>query len=249
MKNNIVVILCPMDSECSSLMSRVENKVTKHIGGYIFCEGRINGVDVVVIRCLIGTVNAAVCTALAIERYMPKCVIIQGTAGAHNPELSQYDIVVGKRAVALMNIVSPRKKAGEGTNPFEWEDFGVQSYSLRDDTIDFLNSFECDRELYDLALTVPYSHGRVTGGVIGCLDAWNRETDLILYYRKEKGTDCEAMEGVAVAQVCAAFDVPMIEIRVISNSELRDDQRFKEDTAVCGQEFIMDFLKKLRETM
>lgn len=247
MKTGTAVVLCPMDCEFEYLASRLSDKREKHICGYIFCEGMLNGLPVVVIRCLMGTVNAAVCASMAIERYSPACVILQGTSGAHDPDLKTNDIVIAKNMISLTNVVSPRRKAGEGTNPFEWEGFGVQAYSKKDDLLDFVNEFHCDERLIELASSVPYPDGNVKIGTVGCGDVWNREADLILFYHRTRGTDCEAMEGVGAAQICAAYDVPMLEIRVISNSELRENERFSIDTAQSCQKFVYDMLIKISE--
>lgn len=41
-----------------------------------------------------------------------------------------------------------------------------------------------------------------------------------------RGSDCEEMEGFAAGQVCKAFGVPFIDIRVLSNSELHPGEEF-----------------------
>ncbi len=243
MKNENVVILCPMDCEIQLLLSKLSKIRERHIGGYIIYEGKIRELPVVLIRCLVGCVNAAVCTAYAIEHYSPRCIILQGTSGAHDFSYNINDIIIAEKIVPLSSIISPKRKIGEGTNPFEWEEFGVQSYSKKDDSLNFSNAFFCDKELVNLAKKVPYDKGKVAVGTVGCGDVWNKEADLIEFYHKTKGTDCEAMEGIGVAQICSAFDVPMIEIRVISNNELHENDSFLSETAESCQSFVLDMLK------
>ncbi len=247
MNNDTVAVLCPMDCECDLLVSRLAEKREQRVGGYLFYEGKLNGCSVVVARCLIGTVNAAVCALLAIERYAPRCVILQGTSGAHDPALNRNDIVIADRIVSLVHTVSPRRGEGDGTDPFAWEDFGVQTYFRQDDRIDAVNDFSCDEQLVSLARSVPYADGSVTVGTGACGDVWNREADLILHYHRTKNTACEEMEGIGAAQTCAAFGVPMIEIRVISNNELQENAAFSEDTAQSVQRFVCDYLRILRD--
>ncbi len=240
-------ILAPMDCECELLVSLLEEKQENHMFGYIFYEGKLCGVSAVIARCLIGTVNAAVCTSFVIEKYSPECVIIQGTAGAHDPELKQNDIVVAKNTVPLMRFVSPKRKAGEGSDPFSWSDLGIQAYSAKTDNTAFVHSFKTDETLEKLALSVPYSAGRVISGNVGTCDAWNREHDMILHCHNNKETECEAMEGVAVAQVCEMYGVPMTEIRVISNNELVENERFAKDTAINCQKFVAELVKTIEK--
>ncbi len=239
------VILAPMDCECELLVSMLEEKQEMQLHGYLCYEGTLYGTPVVVVRCLIGTVNVAVCTALMLEKYSPEYVILQGTAGAHDPELKQNDIVIAKNTVPLMRFVSPKRNAGEGSDPFSWSDLGIQAYSAKTDKTAFVHSFRTDETLEKLALSVPYSAGRVISGNIGTCDAWNREHDMILHCRNTKETECEAMEGVAVAQVCGMYGVPMTEIRVISNNELNENERFAKDTALNCQKFVAELVKKL----
>lgn len=45
--------------------------------------------------------NAAAATALAIERFHPRAIINQGTAGGHDADLHVMDIVVGTESVNI----------------------------------------------------------------------------------------------------------------------------------------------------
>ena len=47
--------------------------------------------------------KSAAATAIGILNYAPDCIISQGTAGGHDPQLHKKDIVVGER---LINISS-----------------------------------------------------------------------------------------------------------------------------------------------
>lgn len=248
MKSGRVVVLCPMDCESELLLSQMTEKREKCVGGYRVYEGNIGNTPVAVIRCLMGSVNAAVSTAYAIGQYDPRCVILQGTAGAHDPAYRIGDIVIAEKIVSLTNVITPPRKSGEGTDPFAWESFGVQSYSKKEDSTGFADAFFCDGALVAEAKKVPYQNGRVAVGTVGCGDVWNREADLIAHYHKTKGTDCEAMEGIGVAQTCAAFDVPMLEIRVISNNELHENEPFTEDAAKSCQCFVLAFIEKMTST-
>lgn len=241
------VILAPMDCECELLVSLLEEKRDIPLHGYICYEGILYGTPVVIVRCLIGTVNAAVCTALMIEKYSPEYIILQGTAGAHGPELKRNDIVIAKNTVPLLRFVSPKRKVGDGSDPFSWSDLGIHSYSAKNDKTAYVHSFRTDETLEKLALSVTYNAGRVISGNVGTCDAWNREYDMILHYHNTKETECEAMEGVAVAQVCEMYGVPMTEIRVISNNELVENERFAKDTAINCQKFVAELVKTIEK--
>ena len=248
MADKTVLVLSPMDGERDLLVSRLADRREENDGGYVFSAGTFARLRVVAARCLVGTVNAAACTALATRRYRPACVILQGTAGAHDPDLKKGDLVIAEKIISLGNVKTPYRTAGEGSDPESWEPFGVQVYDRREGKTAFTNTFVCDPALTALARTVPYAGGRIFSGTAGSADRWNREADLILHYHSTLGTLCEEMEGAGAAQVCQAFGVPFCEIRVISNNELTENRHYEISTAKSCQEFTLDFLKALSES-
>lgn len=238
-----IVILGPMESESGLLKNALKNSREEKIGEYSFFTGELEGVPAVVCRCYIGVVNSAVCAALAVRRYDPLCVIIQGTAGAHDPELHKGDIVLGERMVNIGRYFTPHRDIGEGSAPFDWEPHGSEVVAVEpENEVMYLHS---DSRILDLAERVPYTRGKVVRGTIGAADIWNRELDMIAHLRKTLGTLCEEMEGYGVAQVCAQLGVPMADIRVISNSELYPDEDFDESVGVYCQEYIVEIIKRM----
>ncbi len=57
-----------------------------------------------------GTVQAAMATAVAIERFRPDAVISQGTAGAQLRDLSVGDVVLVEEAVNINALSMPKKQ-------------------------------------------------------------------------------------------------------------------------------------------
>ena len=82
-----IAVMGAMDSEIDLIIGRIDNKSTRRIGGWDFISGTIEEKPVTAVRCFIGMANSAAATALLIENYNPRCVIIQGTCGGHNPLL------------------------------------------------------------------------------------------------------------------------------------------------------------------
>ena len=231
-----------MESETSYIFSQLEDAKEIRSGNFTFCEGKLNGYPVVAVRTSIGMANAGAVTALVIERYKPSCIIMQGTAGGHNPDYHQYDIVLGENIINIGTYVSAHKDAGQGSCTFDWDFPGTLSEDLGGAGV-----LHSDENLMTLAESVPYEKARIYRGGIGCADAWNREIDLINFFHKSKGTDCEEMEGYAVAQICEAYNVPYLILRVISNSELHPSEEFDPDTASECQKYSLGIIKKLIE--
>lgn len=240
-----IVILSPMDCETDLLFSLIDNPEKQEMFGRVIIKGEINEYPVIAIRSLIGIVNNAFCATLAAEKFNPCCIILQGTAGAHNPALSKNDIVIANKTVSLASYVTPKAKMGDGTNPFSWENYGAQTYFENTGKTDFVKELFCDERLVNIALSTEYKAGKLISGTVAAGDMWNKENDLILHYNKIYGTDCEAMEGFSVAQICAGYNLPMVEIRIISNCELKPDEPFSKNVTENCQKYIYKFIENL----
>ena len=95
----MIGILCALDAEVSRLYELIEDAKVDVLYGYRFASGRLEGRDVVVAKCGVGKVNAAVCAQTMIMKYAPEIIINSGVAGSLSPELSICDIAVGKDIV------------------------------------------------------------------------------------------------------------------------------------------------------
>lgn len=238
-----VVILGPMESESAWLIQQLENPTFTDIGAYRYAKGTIGSCPVVVCRCYIGVVNSAVAAALAIERFDPLCVIIQGTSGAHDPALHQGDIVLGERTVNIGRWFTPHRDRGTGVDTDRWEPHGSEIISIGpgEDTI-FLYG---DKRILRVAEDVPNPIGKVIRGTIGAADIWNRELDMLDRLHRELCTECEEMEGFGVMQVCAQLNIPCADIRVISNSEWHEGEGFNEKYGEDCQKFVLEVVRRL----
>lgn len=92
-------ILGAMQVEVDLLLSKVENIEKEHISGYDYFKGLLCGQNVVIAKCGVGKVNAAVCCQTMILTYKPDLVINTGVAGGLSPKLSIGDIAVAKDLV------------------------------------------------------------------------------------------------------------------------------------------------------
>lgn len=240
-----VLIQGAMDSEVDYLIEKLENPVKKHIGSWTFWEGKIGSHDVIVSRTEIGLVNAAAATTLAIEKYNPTIIINQGTSGGHDEKLHTGDIVLGTDIVNIGAIRTERKEAGVLDNPRDGIFFDVVQRLRDKDNNRITNStFKSDSNLIDLASNISYEKGKVVKGTIGSADQWNREIERIKYLNITFNTLTEEMESVAVAQVAKAYDIPFLAIRILSNTEIHNED-FNPKTALWSQEFTIDLLNKI----
>ena len=58
---NMIGIIGAMDEEVASLISKVEEAKKTTVAGMEFCEGMLDGTEVVIVKCGIGKVNAGTC--------------------------------------------------------------------------------------------------------------------------------------------------------------------------------------------
>ncbi len=94
-----VGIIGAMELEVSSLKGQLSGCRISKKAGMEFCEGKIGGVDVVVVRCGIGKVNAALCVQILCDDHHVTHVINTGVAGSLNNDLNIGDILISKDAV------------------------------------------------------------------------------------------------------------------------------------------------------
>ena len=238
-----IVVIGPMACEIEYIASKLSEPREISFGGYQFRSGTVDGYPVVAARSLIGMVNSAVTTALAIREFDPAMVIIQGTAGGHDPARHKNDIILGEHMVEIGNWYSPHRDAGRGTRIEDW--FTPGEEIMTEDGIRRFTVLKSHEELLRAAEEVPYAKGKLVRGTIGSADLWDKEIDRILYLHRVTGSDAEEMEGFAVAQVCMEFHVPVLHIRVVSNSELYPEEVFSEDSGVFCQEYVYNVIRNM----
>lgn len=195
-------IIGAMDEEVAILKSRLQSKVVKTIASMEFCEGKLQGKDVVVVRCGIGKVNAAVCTQVLADLYHVEMVINTGVAGSLRKEIDIADIVLSTDTLQH-DMDATAFGYGLGVIP-------RMEHSI----------FEADRQLLNLAKEVcqevlPQIHvhvGRVVSGDQFVSDDSKKEW----LVEKFEGY-CTEMEGAAIAHTAYLNALPFLIIRAISD--------------------------------
>ena len=95
-------IIGAMELEVEELKSCLSlSKVTEKAGMEFF-EGSLNGAEVVVVRCGIGKVNAALCVQILADLFEVTHIINTGVAGSLNAALDIGDILVSRDAMHMI---------------------------------------------------------------------------------------------------------------------------------------------------
>ena len=92
----MIGIIGAMDAEINELKAYIKEIKIKKISNIEFYSGKINQKDVVLAKCGIGKVFAAICAEAMILNYHPEIVIHIGIAGALSSELGLKDVAIAE---------------------------------------------------------------------------------------------------------------------------------------------------------
>ena len=165
-----------------------------------------DGMDVMVQKCGIGKVNAALCTQCMINEFHPDVVISSGCAGGNGEDVNIQDVVVSAELayhdVYCGTAIDNTTKYGQ-----------VQGMPV---------FFEPTPWLLQKALSLNCGV-KVHAGLIVTgdwfVDSRAKMREIIGHFPNAKAVD---MESCAIAHTCYINKVPFISFRVISDIPLRD---------------------------
>ena len=100
-------IIGALNDEVREIISRIENRVTETVGGIEFNLGDLYGKKVVIAKCGVGKVFAAICAEAMIIKYSPRLIVNSGVGGALDKSLRPLDIVFADKLVQHDMDTSP----------------------------------------------------------------------------------------------------------------------------------------------
>jgi MTA/SAH nucleosidase len=162
-----------------------------------------NDPNVVLQKCGIGKVNAAIGATMMIEKHHPDVVISSGCAGGADPSLNVGDVVVAAETTY--------HDAYCGDNCAYGQIMGMpKRYILSDKLNVIVQQFGADCSTISMGLTV-------SGDWF--VDTREKMCEIMQHFPEAKAVD---MESCSIAQVCYTFDVPFVSFRIISDVPLKD---------------------------
>lgn len=239
-----IVVQGALDSELQPLLAALEGKEEIQIAAWTFWRGKIGSKTVVVSRTEVGTINAVASTTLAITTFKPRLIINQGTAGANDPDLKVFDIVVGEASVDYGAFRSAHADAGAGIDQSRWTPIQHRLRMDGKERVAFKN-FPGDEQTMKTALDTPYKRGRVVKGIIGSSFEFNKEIDRLIWVRKTFGASSEDMESAFAAGTAVGFKTPLLAIRIISDSEFHSPKLEEIAGEYCAA-FVVEVIKRLK---
>ncbi len=215
-----------MPFESDLIRKSLKKVASLKVAGKKITEGRLNGTEVILINSGIGKVNAAQAATCIIERFPLKVIINIGVAGAYQSSgLRAGDIAIASREILGDEGVSDSK----GWRSLKKINIPV----LRRGNKEYYNEFPLENSLFkkSVRLITPElihpSHPQVKSGPFVTLSAVSGSRARAGELEKRFHALCENMEGAAIAQVCASYNVTFLEVRGISNSAgVRDKRRW-----------------------
>jgi adenosylhomocysteine nucleosidase len=217
-RRDLTVVLGALPQETELVEAALKGRRRSRLGPFPYTEGRLGGRRTVVAATGIGKTCASMVTMLFARHFMPRELIMTGTASRINPDMRNGDVIVGE--------VTCNHDFGSLRANYEMEYFGAEG-PLRDSMAII---FPGDRGLLAAARRairrhVPETAGqhspsyvpRVRLGRITSGDQFGITDERIADIRRQLAPDLMEMESGSVAQVCWYLRIPFLCIRGGSN--------------------------------
>ena len=201
MKSVDVGIIGALADEVSELISKLDEHEVERLGSVEFHTGMLEGKSVVIARCGVGKVFAAICTEAMIIGYSPRLIVNTGVGGALAKGLSVTDTVIADKLVQHDMDTSPigdPKGLISGINKV-W--------------------FETDARAREILVAGAKKLGLVAKvGSVASGDQFVAAGDIKARIVSDFSADVCEMEGASVAHTAFVNGTPFIVIRAISDS-------------------------------
>lgn len=197
-------VIGAMDVEVHTLVEQLGGEKTTEAGKLIFYEGKLNGVDVVIVKSGVGKVNAALCAQRLILQFGVTHIINTGVAGAAVHGAKILDIVVSTDAVYHdVDVV------GFGYAPMEIPQMKKISFEADEKMVAAVE------KAFDETLSKTHRlfKGRVASGDQFISSKEKKEAIVQMAHPA-----CVEMEGAAIAHTCYLSDIPFVIVRSLSDS-------------------------------
>jgi adenosylhomocysteine nucleosidase len=194
-------VIGAMAVEIAALRENMENVTVTNRVGMEFYEGKLRGLDVVLVQSGIGKINAAICTQVLCDCFGVTHLVNTGIAGSLCAELDIGDLVISQDAIH--------------------HDFDLRFWGRPIGQVPGMDviAFPAEENMKNLALaaaeTVNAGHSKVGRVASGDQFICSREQKERII--ADTGAICAEMEGAAIAHTAYRNGVPFVIIRAISD--------------------------------
>jgi len=241
-----IAIICAMPEEISLIKAKMSVDKEYDIAKRRYYEGRLYGIDTILVLSRIGKVSAAITTTILLKLFKVNAVIITGMAGAVDEKLNIGDVVIADNLIQHDIDASPFFPKHEvpllGVSVFKSnlkliDDMkkaisGFFSKILKEIDPNTLKAFNIINPKFSVGTTATGDQF-VNDPII--IENIKKSILNLKLISKISNLKCIEMEGAAVAQACYEFNVPFLVIRFISDkadhSAVVDFNKFSSEIA------------------
>ena len=242
----LLALLSSMPFESDKIRAKMGNVRTISLAGKKACKGKISGADIILLNTGIGKVNAAHSVSCILELFPVGSLINLGVGGAYpGSGLGNGDIAIASKEILGDEGVINSK----GWKPLT--EIGIPL--VQKGKKKYFNEYPLENRLFKKALksisndsTGPLQARFGHGPFVTVSAASGSRTRARELEKRFKGV-CENMEGAAIAQVCALYKTPFLEIRGISNIAGVRDKRTWDIKLASGncQKAVLEIIKNI----
>ncbi|PLY00710.1 MAG: futalosine hydrolase [Desulfuromonas sp.] len=239
----MIALIAATEIETGLVREALTGTAEAKCGRYDLLKGRIDGQLVSLLHTGIGKVNGALATEALLDKRRPKAVILFGCGGAY----PDRGLKIGDIALAEEEIYGDEGvRTPDGF--LDMQKIGFPLCSNADASyynhLPLHQGLQAEARARLKAFISPRGKHLVTGPFVTvstCSGTDERGRELA----DRTGGICESMEGAAVNHVCLQHDVPLLEIRGISNlTEDRNPDQWDIGTAAeISQQCILELIR------
>ena len=243
-----ILVLSAMPSESRLIQNELINCIEDKLSIFKFKKGTVGRHDIISTVTGVGVTNAAMCTALFVEKLKPKAVIVSGTGSRMHPRVNCGDVIISKRTI--------HHAAGNLTEK------GMEYRKVRSPNVEIMTHYQYkpSKTLYNAAVAIAKNYKteairvdqvsyqpKVYTGVVCASDLFGVNRARIDDIRTKLNPDLMEMEIAAIAQVCNHLRYPHIVFRAGSNKTQanpgRDYRKYGQLAAASAARWTIHFLK------
>jgi adenosylhomocysteine nucleosidase len=230
-----IAIIGAMEEEVTILRDKIEEREETVIANCEFSKGRLNGADVILLKSGIGKVNAAMSTAILLERFRPDYVINTGSAGGFLSTLNVGDVIISNEVVHHdVDVTAFGYEYGQVP--------GMPARYKADETLVKIAEQNA-KQIKDI---------QVVTGLIATGDSFMNDPARVEFVRGKFPDLCAVeMEAAAIAQVCTQFAVPFVIIRALSDIAGKESdvsfEQFLDTAAKHSADLVLSIVSSLQK--
>lgn len=226
-------ILGAMDEEVALLKASLADVTETKWKHLTFYQGQLHNMQVVLVKCGIGKVAAALATTVLIEKFAPDAVVNTGSAGGFDTNLNIGDVVIAE------NVIH---------HDVDLTHFGYALGQCAGMPEDYRSSNKLIDAAQQAATTI--SDIQFTRGLICTGDAFIGSDEAVAQLRENfPSMKAVEMEGAAIGQTCHMLDVPFLVIRSLSDIAGKTSsvsfKEYLETAAKNSAQLVMAMVKAL----